>query len=352
MVPEAQLGAKLESASANAGARAGARAARAVAIALVLALWFAPSAATTALAWLAFWGWAFARTLPWRNARKPWIALVAVVVSVLPFAVPNAPAGWVAAGLALGAGALPAHLWLEDFRRSARRDDFTLVLVAQPAIALLHGYLHAHPQALGELAVERLQLLFVATSILHAGLGLVRREPELAVGAIVQSQAALVLTGAAAGDTGWSSARMMLASLMLSSFVLLSVLAELRRRFDVLVLSPRHALVAAAPGLHRLFLVGGWLFVGMPGGLAFFAEDLLLHALLEHSLAATLGFVVAAALNAIVFYKVYLGLFSGPSRPESTLPLRAPTERWRFALLTCGVAALVLFGLAPSLFPH
>jgi NADH:ubiquinone oxidoreductase subunit 4 (subunit M) len=348
VVPESILNAVLERAPTSAGARAG----RAVAVALALALWFAPSAATTALAWLAFWAWAFARTLPWRGARKPWLALAAVVVCVVPFAVPNAPPGWIAAGLALGAGALPAHLWLEDFRRSARRDDFAVVLVAQPAIALLHGYLQAHPQALDELSVERLQLLFVATSILHAGLGLVRREPELALGAIVQSQAALVLTGAAAGEAGWSSARMMLASLMLSSFVLLSVLAELRRRFDVLVLSPRHALVAAAPGLHRLFLVCGWLFIGMPGGLAFFAEDLLLHALLEHSLAATLGFVVAAALNAIVFYKVYLGLFSGPSRPASTIPPRAPTERWRFALLTFGVAALVLFGLAPSLFPH
>lgn len=321
----------------------------AVGVALAAAIWLITEPIALTAAWLAFGAWTVWRGRRAQNPRLPLLALVGSAMGGVVLLAPDLPQPALGLCLVIGAGVAPAHLWLESLRRSLSRSDFALVLVAQPFVALLHGFIVSSPHALSAGTLDVLQVVFVASAVVQAGLGLVRSTPERVLGAVVQSQSALVLAGAASGDSGWSAAQMMLVSLTGSSLVLASILAELRRRFGELHTWAHHALADEAPELHRLFLVCGWIFVGLPGGLAFFAEDLLFHAFVAKSVAATAGFIVAAALNAIAFYRVYLSLFSGPEQQRTEHPPAAPTARWKVVALTAIVLVLLALGLAPGL---
>lgn len=323
-----------------------------VGLLLAASIWFLREPLALSAVWLAFGAWTVVRGLGRSGAGLPLLALVGGAAGAVALYAPDMPQWALALCLLIGSGVAPAHLWLESLRRSLGRADYAIVLVAQPFVALLHGFVHAHPTALEPHTLEVLQVLFVGAAVLQAGLGLVRSEPERVLGAILQSQSALVLAGAAAGEHGWDAARTMLVSLMGCGAVLLAITLELRRRFGALSANSQQGLAERAPALHRLFGVCGWLCVGLPGGVAFFAEDLLFHALVEHSVAATAGFIVAAAFNALAFYRLYLGLFGGPERATQDVDPKA-TERWKLALLTAAVLVLLLFGFAPALLlPH
>ncbi len=324
-----------------------ARVALAIGAVLAAVLWMLNEPLELAAAWLAFGAWTVWRARASATPRLPLLALVGGASGGVVLLAPHLPQWALAGCLVIGAGVAPAHLWLESLRRSLARDEFALVLVAQPFAALLHGFVHAYPDALEPQTLAVLQRVFVASALIHAGLALVRREPERVLGAVIQSQSALVIAGAAAGETGWEAARMLLASTMGSGLVLTSIASELRRRFGALDAASHHALAEAAPKLHRLFVVCGWTFVGLPGGLAFFAEDLLFHALVDQSVGATVGFIVAAGFNAIAFYRLYLALFTGPAvhPPHPT----SATASWKIAGLTLAVLALLVLGLLPSL---
>ncbi len=323
------------------------RVALAVGAVLAVVLWTLGDPAQLAAAWLALGAWTVWRARARSSPRIPLLALGGGACGGLVLLAPHLPQWALATCLVIGAGVVPAHLWLESLRRSLARDEFALVLVAQPFVALLHGFVHAYPGALTPQTLAALQHVFVASALIHAGLALVRREPERVLGAVIQSQSALVIAGAASGDTGWEAARLMLVSTMGSGLVLTSIASELRRRFGALDASSHHALAEAAPKLHRLFVVCGWTFVGLPGGVAFFAEDLLFHALIHQSVGATVGFIVAAGFNAIAFYRLYLALFTGPAVAPPYPP--SSTARWKVVGLTAGVVALLALGLAPSL---
>jgi NADH:ubiquinone oxidoreductase subunit 4 (subunit M) len=160
------------------------------------------------------------------------------------------------------------------------------------------------------------------------------------------------MAGAFSGHVGLQAARMFLIATVAGTFVLMSIVGMLRDTYGIERLALDNGLADVAPDLHRLFLAMGWLFVGLPGGLAFFAEDLLFHALLGHSTATTLGFLFASGLNALVFYRVYAGLFCGSTRPEhwEVLAPHTASRRWRVALLTAVTALVILGGIAPALF--
>lgn len=325
----------------------GARIALVLGAALAAVLWTLDDPLELAAAWLAFGAWTVWRARASTSPQLPLLALVGGACGGVVLLAPHLPQWALAACLAIGAGVAPAHLWLESLRRRLARDEFALVLVAQPFVALLHGFVHAYPDVLAPQTLEILQRVFVASALIQSGLALVRREPERVLGAVIQSQSALVIAGAAAGETGWEAARMLLVSTMGSGLVLMSIASELRRRFGALDAASHHALAETAPKLHRLFVVCGWTFVGLPGGAAFFAEDLLFHALVGQSVAATVGFIVAAGFNAIAFYRLYLALFTGPTVRPAYAP--SATASWKIVALTLAVLALLALGLAPSL---
>jgi NADH:ubiquinone oxidoreductase subunit 4 (subunit M) len=320
---------------------------------ILVATWGLRSAPAFAAAWLGFLGW-----ILWRSRhgqRTPWLGLAAYSVGLVPILWPGAPAVVLVASLALATGVIPAHLGLEDFRRSLARSEYALLIVLQPGVALLHAFLVMHPDAIAHHHDVLLRGLFVATAIAHSGLALVRREPERAIAAVASSQAALTLAGALDAEHGWASARMMLASLSLASAVLLSILIEVRRRHGVAELSHRHGLASLSPDLHRVFVACGWIFVGLPGGATFFAEDLLFHSLVHDAPLTTCGFVLAAGTNAIAFYRVYLGVFTGTRRAgpvqhaSSIEPSRPAPAPWFLPVLVGLTLAQYILGFLPNL---
>ncbi len=81
-------------------------------------------------------------------------------------------------------------------RRSPRRAEFALFLIAKPGVALLYRWLEAHQNQLGAESVSASQFLFVASAEAQSCLALVRDERERAIASIALSQSSLVLEGA------------------------------------------------------------------------------------------------------------------------------------------------------------
>lgn len=317
-------------------------------------LWVAPTHGLFVASWVALFVWACVRAGlggQGRAARFPLLPLLAglLTTALAVWSTPSSPLAALAATVA--GGTLPFHLWLEDLRRRLSRQEFLLLLLCQPGVVWLHRFVEANPLAFQGHLGDAVLGLFVVSAILQSGLGLVREDPSRALSAITLSQSCLLLAGAFAGHGGWEASRTLLIATVAGSFVLLTIVGVLRDTYGIQRLAQDNGLADVAPDLHRLFIAMGWLFVGLPGGLAFFAEDLLFHALLEHSTAATLGFLLAVGLNAVVFYRVYAGLFCGPTRPAlQHVTSTAVSRRWLVALLTAVTALVILGGLAPALF--
>ena len=322
---------------------------------LAAALWIPQPAWTTAALGIGLSGWLWLRGLRSEHARVPWMAVVALWAGSVPMIVPDLSPLTTAICLGVVAGAFPAYLWLEDARRSLTRAEFAALVVLQPGVAILHHWLELHPRSLSDSIADGLQAVFVATALVQSGLALIRTDPQRIVIAIAQSQAALVLAGVLGEEHGWAAARTMLTGVSIGSAVLLAALFEVHRRYGVERLSHRHALADLEPRIHAATVACGWAFVGVPGGLTFFAEDLLFHELVHRSPLATVLFVVTTGFNAIAFYRMYLGVFCGSRRDhhassstqQDALPSLAP--RGLHAFLLGGTVLLYVLGFAPML---
>lgn len=270
------------------------------------------------------------------------VLLVAVLHGIWPF---SAPIALVALGL-VGA-AFPAQLWLESLRGRLPSNEFLLLLLAQPGLALAVHVLG--PQTVTLDPNERLWLSawFVLGAIVQTGLSLVRSQPARAIFALGLSQASLLIAGAMVSTHGYDAEYSMLIGADLGLAGLVMVLAELQRRYPFDHLAPDNGLAESEPVLARLFLVIGWFFSGLPGGVIFFAEDLVFHALVEHSNWLTAGMIFVSAMNGVGFYRVYLGVFSGRTRPGLTGSGRPRT--WLPPLLRLLVIATLVFGFVPQL---
>jgi NADH:ubiquinone oxidoreductase subunit 2 (subunit N) len=278
-----------------------------------------------------------------RDLLPPLLAIaVAIGHGLLPQSAPVA----IVALLVLGC-AFPAHLWLEALRPRIASSEFLLLLLAQPGLALAVHILDPSTVTLALPTRTMLAAWFVLSAMLQTGLGLVRTEPLRAVVAIGQSQAALLIAGALVSEHGFTAEYLMLAGTDLGLTALVLALADVRGRHRLERLQPDHGLADLEPTSARLFLVAGWLFVGLPGGIVFFAEDLLFHALVRHSAALTAALILAQVLNAIGFYRVYLGVYAGRPRPGAAAAGAMP--RWLAPLLTMLILATLCLGLWPQL---
>jgi NADH:ubiquinone oxidoreductase subunit 2 (subunit N) len=322
-----------------------------VVLAAVLGLWLAPSTPLFLAAWALLFAWATARVAGRPSTPlAPALVLACGVVPVIPLLSRGAPAPLVVLAAAMAAGVVPFHLWLSALERRAPPREFLVVLLGQPGLVWLHRYVTAHGEAFHGATRDVLLGGFVLSALVMTGLGLVRREPRRALAALASSQSMLALAGAVTGERGWAAARLLWISLTSGSAVLHAVVFALERRYDVRRLAQDHGLAAAEPSLHRVFVTMGWLMVGVPGGIAFFAEDLLFHAIVEESALATLAFLLSAALNAAVFYRVYLGLFSGPATRPPRPDAPAETSPGGVAWMLAAVLLVILGGVAPGWF--
>lgn len=97
------------------------------------------------------------------------------------------------------------------------------------------------------------------------------------------------------------------------------------------------------PRLAAGFLIFAASGVGMPGTAGFIADDLLLHALWEESVAGSLIMIVAAALLAVASLATFGKVFLGPPTTSLAGDLRRPE---RFVVISA-IGLLVLIGVAP-----
>jgi|APLak6261675434_1056106.scaffolds.fasta_scaffold00072_20 hypothetical protein len=322
-----------------------------VLVAAVLGLWLAPSVSLFLVAWAVFFTWATVRV---SGGASTWFAtglmLACGAVPVIPLVWPAASVPLTVLAAAMATGVVPFNLWFSALERRVRPSEFQVVLLAQPGLVWLHRLVSERGDVFHGDARLVLLFGFVASALLKTGLGLVRKEPQRALSALVLSQSMLALAGAVSGEAGWSAARLLWLSMALGSVVLQGVVFELKRTHGVLTLAVDHGLAASEPGFHRLFVTMGWLMVGVPGGVAFFAEDLLFHSIVEESGVATMAFLLSAALNAVVFYRVYIGLFAGPSRVHPVKTPSSPRRRVVMAAMLLLVVVMLIGGLWPATF--
>ncbi|MFN7587977.1 MAG: proton-conducting transporter membrane subunit [Planctomycetota bacterium] len=314
------------------------------------AMWWSPNHAVFTAGLLTLLGVALMRSCrlaggggTLRELHAPLLVfVVALLHGIWPF---SAPIALVALGL-VGA-AFPAQLWLESLRGRLPSNEFLLLLLAQPGLALAVHILGPQTVTLDANARLWLSAWFVIGAIVQTGLSLVRSEPERAVFALGLSQASLLIAGAMVSTQGYDAEYSMLIGADLGLAGLVMVVAELQRRYPFDHLAPDNGLAESEPTLARLFLVIGWFFSGLPGGVIFFAEDLVFHALVEHSNWLTAGMIFVSAMNGVGFYRVYLGVFSGRTRPGLSGSGR-PRVWLPFVLRSMLVTTLV-FGLVPQL---
>lgn len=278
-----------------------------------------------------------------RELHAPLLVFVtALLHGIWPF---SAPIALLALGL-VGA-AFPAQLWLESLRGRLPSNEFLLLLLAQPGLALAVHVLGPQTVTLDESARLLLSSWFVVGAIVQTGLSLVRTQPVRAIFALGLSQASLLIAGALVSTHGYDAEYSMLIGADLGLAGLVMVLAELQRRYPFDHLAPDNGLAESEPALARLFLVIGWFFSGLPGGVIFFAEDLVFHALVEHSNWLTAGMIFVSAMNGVGFYRVYLGVFSGRTRPG--LSGSGQPRAWLPHVLRLMLVTTLLFGLVPQL---
>ncbi|MFO0594370.1 MAG: hypothetical protein U0228_03675 [Myxococcaceae bacterium] len=311
--------------------------------ALMTTLWLAPTERAFQVAWVGFTAWGALRAAQKGRPFNAAVVALAGAAALIPMLFDVPPTVVLIAALC-AAGAFPFHLGTFALERGLLLAEFQLVLLGQPGLAWLHRYTTVHGPITGPTFGWMLGA-FVCSAVLMTGLGLVRQRPSRAVTAILLSQSMLALAGALGGEAGWGAARALWASMALATIVLQGTVRRLALHYGATHLDQAWGLAETEPRLHKAFLTMGWLSIGVPGGIAFFAQDVLFHAVIEHSIAATMVFLVSAALNAIVFYRVYLSLFTGPPRFAR---VETPSS-WRLdAIFLLCVVLVVLGGLWPA----
>jgi len=256
-------------------------------------------------------------------------------------------AGLVLTALLVRLAIPPFHGWLP-----------VLLEFAPPSLALLVASTSVTPflmarvlwPAAGPLLEQARPILIVLGLVgtsYGALLGLVQTHLRRAVGYVLVSQWGAVLVALAVGTPGSTTGAIVASvALGLTSSVLVILAWAIENRTGNASMDRQGGLVACAPHLAVAFLAFVFAHVGFPGSLAFVAEDLMLHGVLEgHPVVG--GFVLgASALNAITAFRAYQRTFLGP-RPTgagATADL-VPRERAVVAVL---LVAVVLAGVFPG----
>lgn len=189
----------------------------------------------------------------------------------------------------------------------------------------------------------------LVSALYSAFVGLGQRDLRRALGFVLTSQLALVLVGLAeASAASMHGALIQMIALALTSTGLLLVAGAIESRTGTTQVGRLGGLVQRFPRMAAAFLLLGLGAIGMPGTLAFVAEDLLLHGLLDgHPVIATL-LLVTTVLNGVTVLRLFFEVFLGPSR-DPARALGTPDLRPREAATLLGIAAAVVaLGVVPG----
>lgn len=239
----------------------------------------------------------------------------------------------------------PFHAWLPAFFQRGRLGIALLFVCTNAGIYLL-GRVGA-PIMPHTSQLPLLANLALISAIYGALLALVQRDLLRMLGYLVVSQAGSNIV-AFASLTEPSVAGVLLQGIAQGAALsgLTLVIWGLRARLGTTDVLKLGGLATPLPRMAVAFLLFAVGLVGFPGTLAFVADDLLIHGVLEaHPIVATL-MVLATALNGITLFRAFTGVFLGPPRGSAALIQDLlPKERWVVAAV---VASILGLGLFPS----
>lgn len=279
--------------------------------------------------------------------------LSAVTSPELPFAMATLVLVTLAALARMAA--FPFHVWLVPFVDEASPLLFAVSFAANVGLVLFLRVALPLASALIDDAVPFVAVVGLVTA-LHAALrALSEQRLRRLIALVVGSQLGTILVGAAAlRDQAATGAMVGVASVAFGATGLLLVASAVEFRVGSVNVrmgtsSPRAGvttgLSAAMPRASLAWFVLAFAVVGIPGSLAFVAEDLVLHGLLHaHPIFAVLA-LLASVLNAVTLFRAGASLFLGT--PSRTFAVPDLLLRERVALV---VVALLLFGV--GLAPH
>lgn len=183
-----------------------------------------------------------------------------------------------------------------------------------------------------------------AITLLPAMMALVQRDLRGFYRCTVAMHGGMLVAAIGAAGRGHCAAAMLVCLTLALAMGGLGLMVEaVEDRCGPVRLDARGGRIAAMPRLGGAFLFLMATGVGLPGTAGFIADDLLLHALWEESVAGSLTTVVATALLAVASLAVFGRVFLGPAREWAAGDLLA-RERLAAGALC---AILVAIGVAP-----
>lgn len=270
-------------------------------------------------------------------------ALLFAGVVLLPVGGFETAAAWLLLiGLLIRKGIVPLHSWMPDSFEHGHLIPALLFHGPQVGTyAVVVVVLHDVPSG----ALEFTVYLAIATTLYTAILAVAETDARRAFGYLFTGQSALVLAGAASGNTeGLAGALALWAASTVGMTGLGLAIAALELRRGRLSLAERHGGYEQMSLLATSFLVLGLATVGFPGTFGFLGEELLVGGTIEHFPLVAYVAIAATALNGITVLRMYFSLFCG--RPAGRLPLFL---RRRETAVFAGFAAILIVG---GIFPR
>ncbi|MCU0672614.1 MAG: hypothetical protein MUE69_07455 [Myxococcota bacterium] len=270
------------------------------------------------------------------------LVLVGVVVAKLA-ALESLAAPLLVLGIMVREGIFPFHAWVPRFFVRAPLGSALVFVQPQIGAYVLARWVVADP--LGGSASWLLDVLGVVTMLYGAALALGQRSARRALGYLAVSQSALVLLGLADGGLlGATGALLVIVAVGLAQTGFGLAISATEARRGPLRLDVESGGFSSTPALAGATLMLGLASIGLPGTLAFVAEDLVFHATLEARPWVGVVMVLATAINGIAILRIAFRLFGGRTRRTGEGDL---TRRERFVLGLVG-AVLVTLGLVPQ----
>ncbi len=274
-----------------------------------------------------------------------WVVVLAAGIAAtgLAFALPVLAFAGSLISIMLLAGAAPLH-------RTAARviESSTPRMTEQLATSIIVVFAHIKFVAPLEIAHEVAPMVVrvgAVLALLPALTALVQPDLRGFYRSAIVMHGGMLVTAVGASGFGHAAAALLVSVTMSLALGGLGVMvASLEERAGLVALSGRAGRISAFPRLAAAFLLFAAAGVGMPGTAGFIADDILLHALWEESVAGSLIMVVASSLLAVATLMTFARVFLGPPTPSLAPDLRA-SERGVAIIL---VVVLIGIGVVPS----
>jgi NADH-quinone oxidoreductase subunit M len=243
-------------------------------------------------------------------------------------------------------GVFPLHLWTGMLTRALPIVPLVFFLNAHTGVFIAVRVLIPLSPNDARTFLPAVGYFALFSTLILAVSGLARRDPRRIVVAVLLSQSSAVLVGVATGNSlGVTGALVLVQAIAVGSMGLAIAIRALVVRFSGELPEGRWlGLASVAPRLSVFVALTGLACVGFPGTLAFCAEDLLLHGVVEAHRDLSAGIAIATALNAINIVMLYASTFLGKARVSHVRDL-FPREAWALIVLS---ALVVGAGLLPS----